>query len=148
MNEELYFKAIQARAILNIFLFSIMGLLQLKFIFAGTGSLLYAHIILLIVLIIMISVLIKRRFFTDISITIGPDYIVTSKGKKYSSSQIETIYMGWGKIGFRLKHYRMIPIDLQFSFPVETERQAMNAIRDWAERNNKQVEVKNFMSWL
>ncbi|OEH86841.1 hypothetical protein BHU72_00820 [Desulfuribacillus stibiiarsenatis] len=144
MEEEVKFRVIHPRLVVQIITTSISGII----IFINSGKDSYINIVFLLLIIFYIGFLIRRKYFTKLSLTLGLNYIVTNKGEKYDSSQIEVIYIALDRVGFKLTGASIIPIDLHISFPIEIERQAMNSIREWAMRNNKQIIIKRFISWL
>lgn len=92
--------------------------------------------------------LIWRLLFTRPSITLESDHIISTKLQKYDASQIECIYMNYRRIGFKRYGKRIVPMDLCFYFKGDQETAGVEAVREWAARNDKEIKHKFFQSWV
>lgn len=105
-------------------------------------------IFLMIYTFIYIIIHIKRLFFTKPSITLGSDYVISTKNQKYEASQIDCIYMNYKRIGFKLHGRRLVPMDLCFYFDSSQEIEGLKHLNEWAEHNKKQVKQKFFQTLM
>ncbi|WP_167434115.1 hypothetical protein [Paenibacillus silvae] len=90
--------------------------------------------------------LIRRIFFTKPSITLQADHVISTKLQKYDASQIECIYINYRRIGFKMYGKRLVPMDLCFYFKRDQETAGVEAVHEWAARNDKEIKHKFFQT--
>lgn len=108
----------------------------------------YLVTLMIIFVSVYIITILKRLFFTKPTITLGTDYMISIKNKKYESSQIECIYMSYKRIGFKLYDKRLVPMDLCFYFDQEQEIQGLKKLSEWAEHNKKDMKNRFFQTLM
>lgn len=112
---EITFKTVYPRAKLSILTMMLLeGCLLINFSINQNNIFTYLIVFMMFIALAYIITIIKRLFFTKLSITLGTDYVISSNTKKYYSSQIECIYMSYKRIGFKLQGKRLVPMDLCF----------------------------------
>ncbi|MFS0869133.1 hypothetical protein [Paenibacillus xylanilyticus] len=138
---EKTFKTIYPRAKINLLAMSILEIVFFinlnesddqwsRFFYSFMSITILTYIIVLL-----------KMLFTKLTFTLGTDYVICSKANKYESSQIESIYMGYRRIGFKLYNRRLVPMDLCFYFDKDEENEGLRELNEWAEHNK--IEVKN-----
>ncbi|CAM3306581.1 hypothetical protein PATA110615_29155 [Paenibacillus taichungensis] len=127
--------------ILEIFLF-------MNFSVSRVGILSYFTMAMMIFIFVYIVILIKRLFFTNSTITLGSDYVISTKNQKYEATQIECIYMNYDRIGIKLHGRRLVPTDLCFYFEQSQETKGLRGLNEWAARHKKQVKQKFFQTLM
>ncbi|WP_307215267.1 hypothetical protein [Paenibacillus tundrae] len=93
-----------------------------------------------------IIITIRRLLSAKPSITLGADYVISTKNKGYDASQIECVYMNYKRIGIKLRGRRLVPSDLCFYFDSSQEREGLEDLYEWAARNQKDVKNKFFQT--
>lgn len=88
-----------------------------------------------------IAVMIKRGFFTKLSITLEQTCIISPSHVKYESDRIECIYIRHKKIGCKVRGKRWVPVDLFFCFDKEQEEEGLSQLKKWAGQND--IEIKS-----
>lgn len=106
----------------------------------------YSLIALLTYILVYIVFLIWRLFFTKPSITLESDHVISMKHQRYDASQIECIYMNYRRIGIKLYGKRLVPMDLCFYFQRGQESAGIEAVHEWAARNDKEIKHKLFQT--
>lgn len=127
--------------ILEIFLFR-------NFSVSRVSILSYFTMAMMIFIFVYIIILIKRLFSTNPSITLGSDYVISTKNQKYEASQIECIYMNYDRIGIKLHGRRLVPMDLCFYFEQSQETAGIQGLNEWAARHKKVVKQKFFQTLM
>ncbi|MDP9701502.1 hypothetical protein J2T16_004444 [Paenibacillus intestini] len=117
-------------------------------IFDKNSILKYALIVILTFILGYIIFLIYRLSFTKPSITLESDHVISTQLQKYDASQIECIYMNYRRIGFKRYGKRIVPMDLCFYFKGDQEAAGVEAVREWAARNDKEIKHKFFQTWM
>ncbi|WP_434752260.1 hypothetical protein [Paenibacillus amylolyticus] len=113
---------------------------------SGNGVLKYFGLFLFVYVLVFIVFLIHRLLFTKPSIKLESDHIISTKLQKYDASQIECIYMNYRRIGFKRYGKRIVPMDLCFYFQKGQETEGVEAVREWAARNDKDIKHKFFQT--
>ena len=143
------FRTVYPRAILNIIgMILIEGCLLTNLSINQDNLLTYFISFLMLIVLVYIIAIIKRMFFTKLSITLGTDYVISSNGKKYESSRIECIYMSYKRIGFKVQGKRLVPMDMCFYFDKSQEIKGLKKLNEWAEHNKKEVKNKFFQTLM
>ncbi|KAA8785424.1 hypothetical protein EC604_16400 [Paenibacillus amylolyticus] len=114
--------------------------------YGENGVMKYIAIFIFVFILGFIIFLIRRIFFTKPSITLESDHVISTKLQKYDASQIECIYMNYRRIGFKRYGKRIVPMDLCFYFKRDQETAGVEAVREWAARNNKEIKHKFFQT--
>lgn len=139
---EITFKAVYPRALFNIFVMVLLeGSLLFKMIFQRNQSLTYLGVLVMLLILAYLIAMLIRLCSTNLSITLGADYVISSNHKKYEASQIMCIYKNYRRIGFKVYGKRLVPMDLYFYFDSNQETKGLKKLYEWAERN--EIEVKN-----
>ncbi len=112
------------------------------------GVMKYIDLFFFVFILGYIIFLVGRIFFTKPSVMLDSDHIISTKIQKYDASQIECIYMNYRRIGFKLYGKRIVPMDLCFYFKGDQEIAGVEAVREWAARNDKEIKHKFFQSWV
>lgn len=115
-------------------------------IYDKNGILKYFLIAILTYILVYIVFLIWRLFFTKPSITLESDHVISMKHQRYDASQIECIYMNYRRIGIKLYGKRLVSMDLCFYFRRGQESAGVEAVHEWAERNNKEIKHRFFQT--
>jgi len=143
------FRIVYPRAKLNIVAMILLeGSLLTSLSINQDNLLTYFISFLMLFLLVYIIAIIKRMFFTKLSITLGTDFVISSNGKKYESSRIESIYMSYKRIGFKVQGKRFVPMDLCFYFDKAQEIKGVEKLNEWAEQNKKEVINKLFQTLM
>ncbi|MEK4369985.1 hypothetical protein ABEW61_02410 [Paenibacillus amylolyticus] len=116
-------------------------------IYDKNGILKYSLIVILTYILGYIVFLIWRLFFTKPSITLESDHVISTKNQRYDASQIECIYMNYRRIGIKLYGKRLVPMDLCFYFQRGQESAGVEAVHEWAARNDKEIKHNFFKPW-
>lgn len=116
--------------------------------YGKNGVMKYIALVFFVFILGYIIFLIWRLLFTRPSITLESDHIISTKLQKYDASQIECIYMNYRRIGFKRYGKRIVPMDLCFYFKGDQENAGVEAVREWAARNDKEIKHKFFQSWV
>ncbi|MEO2214553.1 hypothetical protein ABGV40_27155 [Paenibacillus amylolyticus] len=106
----------------------------------------YSLIVILTFILGYIVFLLWRLLFTKPSITLESDHVISMKHQKYDASQIECIYMNYRRIGIKLYGKRLVPMDLCFYFQRGQESAGLEAVHEWAARNDKEIKHKLFQT--
>ncbi|MBB6021136.1 hypothetical protein HNR77_002229 [Paenibacillus sp. JGP012] len=114
--------------------------------FSGNGVLKYFGLFLFVYILVYIVFLIRRVLFSKPNITLEADHVISTKLQKYDASQIECIYMNYRRIGFKLYGKRIVPMDLCFYFKRDQETAGVEAVHEWAARNDKEIKHKFFQT--
>jgi hypothetical protein len=114
--------------------------------YGENGVMKYIAIFIFVFILGFIIFLIRRIFFTKPSITLESDHVISTKLQKYDASQIECIYMNFRRIGFKRYGKRIVPMDLCFYFKRDQETAGVEAVREWAACNNKEIKHKFFQT--
>ncbi|MGF6355865.1 hypothetical protein ABIE27_003780 [Paenibacillus sp. 4624] len=132
---------------MNLVCMLIIEMLFFRNAFYGeNGVMKYIAIFIFVFILGFIIFLIRRIFFTKPSITLESDHVISTKLQKYDASQIECIYMNYRRIGFKRYGKRIVPMDLCFYFKRDQETAGVEAVREWAARNNKEIKHKFFQT--
>ncbi len=115
-------------------------------IYNKNGILKYSLIVILTFNLGYIVFLLWRLFFTKPSITLESDHVISMKHQRYDASQIECIYMNYRRIGIKLYGKRLVPMDLCFYFQRGQESAGLEAVYEWAARNDKEIKHKLFQT--
>ncbi|WP_264930463.1 hypothetical protein [Paenibacillus sp. LS1] len=115
-------------------------------IYDENGILKYSLIVILTFILGYIVFLIWRLFFTKPSITLEGDHVISTKHQRYDASQIECIYMNYRRIGIKLYGKRLVRMDLCFYFQRGQESAGIEAVHEWAARNDKAIKHKFFQT--
>lgn len=115
-------------------------------IFDENGILKYTLIVILTFILGYIIFLIRRLLFSKPSITLESDHVISTKHRRYDASQIECIYINYRRIGFKLYGKRLVPMDLCFYFHRDQEIAGVEAVHEWAARNDKEIKHKFFQT--
>lgn len=115
-------------------------------IYDENGILKYSLIVILTFILGVIVFLIWRLFFTKPSITLESDHVISTKHQRYDASQIECVYMNYRRIGIKLYGKRLVPMDLCFYFRRGQESAGVEAVYEWAVRNDKEIKHKFFQT--
>lgn len=143
------FRTVYPRAKLNIFAMILLeGSLLTSLSINQDNLLKYFKSFLMVFVLVYIIAIIKRMFFTKLSITLGTDFVISSNGKKYESSRIECIYMSYKRIGFKVQGKRLVPLDLCFYFDKSQEIKGLEKLNEWAELNKKDVNNRFFQTLM
>lgn len=143
------FKTIYPRAIQQLICMVMIVVLFSRNVFYGeNGTLKYIAIFFFVFTLGYIIFGIWRIFFTKPSITLDSDHVISTQLQKYDASQIECVYMNYRRIGFKRYGKRMVPMDLCFYFKRDQETAGVEAVREWAARNDKEIKHKFFQSWV
>ncbi|OAB39785.1 hypothetical protein [Paenibacillus glacialis] len=145
---EITFKTIYPRAKLNILTMMLFEGCLLTISINQDNLLTYFISFLMLIVLVYIIAIIKRMFFTKLSITLETDYVISSNGKKYESSRIESIYMSYKRIGSKVQGKRLVPMDLCFYFDKSQEMKGLEKLNEWAEHNKKEVKNKFFQTLM
>ncbi|BCG60770.1 hypothetical protein [Paenibacillus sp. URB8-2] len=146
---EITFKTVYPRAKLSILTMMLLeGCLLINFSINQNNIFTYLIVFMMFIALAYIITIIKRLFFTKLSITLGTDYVISSNTKKYYSSQIECIYMSYKRIGFKLQGKRLVPMDLCFYFDKSQEIKGLERLNEWAEHNKKEVKNRFFQTLM
>ncbi|MEK4052995.1 hypothetical protein MHB84_05025 [Paenibacillus sp. FSL F4-0087] len=115
-------------------------------IYDENGIMKYFLIVILTFIFGYIVFLLWRLFFTKPSITLESDHVISTKHQRYDASQIECIYMNYRRIGIKLYGKRLVPMDLCFYFQRGQESAGLEAVHEWAARNDKEIKHKLFQT--
>ncbi|NUU74448.1 hypothetical protein [Paenibacillus xylanilyticus] len=145
---EKTFKTIYPRAKLNLLAMSILEIvffIRLN-VSDDQGSKFFYSFMTIMILTYLIVLL--KMLFTKLTFTLGTDYVICSKANKYESSQIESIYMSYKRIGFKLNNRRLVPMNLCFYFDKDEEDGGLRELNEWAEHNKIEVKDKFFQTLM
>ncbi|PRA08684.1 MULTISPECIES: hypothetical protein [unclassified Paenibacillus] len=106
----------------------------------------YSLIVILTFILGYIVFLIWRLFFTKPSITLERDHVISTRNHRYDAAQIECIYVNYRRIGIKLYGKRLVPIDLCFYFRRGQDSAGVEAVHEWAAKNNKEIKHKLFQT--
>ncbi|MGC5770785.1 hypothetical protein J4O75_00370 [Paenibacillus pabuli] len=115
-------------------------------IYDENGILKYSLIVILTYILGYIVFLIWRLFFTKPSITLESDHVISTRNQRYDASQIECVYVNYRRIGIKLYGKRLVPMDLCFYFRRGQESAGVEAVHEWAARNDKEIKHKFFQT--
>ncbi|WP_433751913.1 hypothetical protein [Paenibacillus amylolyticus] len=115
-------------------------------IYDKNGILKYSLIVIVTFILGYIVFLIWRLFFTKPSITLESDHVISTTHKRYDASQIECIYVNYRRIGIKLYGKRLVPMDLCFYFQRGQESAGVEAVYEWAARNDKEIKHRFFQT--
>lgn len=115
-------------------------------IYDENGILKYSLIVILTFILGYIVFLLWRLFFTKPSITLDSDHVISTKHQRYDASQIECVYMNYRRIGIKLYGKRLVSMDLCFYFRRGQESAGVEAVHEWAARNDKEIKHKFFQT--
>ncbi|WP_282935550.1 hypothetical protein [Paenibacillus sp. RC67] len=149
LNNPQSFDTIHPKALFNITAMLLLeGCLILNLLNSRNIFIKYFYVLVMLIVVTIIGVLVKRRFFTKLNITLGIDYVISTNGKLYTASQIECIFMNYNRIGFKLYGKRIVPIDLCFYFNKQQEAIGLEKVKEWADQNNKEVKNRFFQTLI
>lgn len=114
--------------------------------FDGNGVLEYFGLLIFLYVLIYIVFLIRRLLSPKPRVKLEHDHVISTKKQKYEASQIECIYMNYRRIGIKLYGKRIVPMDLCFYFQKGQETAGVEAVRQWAEQNHKEIKHKFFQT--
>ncbi|WP_433583274.1 hypothetical protein [Paenibacillus amylolyticus] len=141
------YKTIYPRAWLSLLCMLVIETILLRDgIYNKNGILKYSLIVILTFNLGYIVFLLWRLFFTKPSITLESDHVISMKHQRYDASQIECIYMNYRRIGIKLYGKRLVPMDLCFYFQRGQESAGLEAVYEWAARNDKEIKHKLFQT--
>lgn len=115
-------------------------------IYDENGILKYLLLVISTYILGYIVFLIWRLFFTKPRITLASDHVISTRNQRYDASQIECIYMNYRRIGIKLYGKRLVPIDLCFYFQRGQESAGVEAVHEWAARNDKEIKYRFFQT--
>ncbi|WP_426249083.1 hypothetical protein [Paenibacillus pabuli] len=145
--ELITYKTIYPRALLNLLcMLVIEAMLFRNVIYDENGILKYSLIVILTYILGYIVFLIWRLFFTKPSITLESDHVISTRNQRYDASQIECVYVNYRRIGIKLYGKRLVPMDLCFYFRRGQESAGVEAVHEWAARNDKEIKHKFFQT--
>lgn len=114
--------------------------------FSGNGVLTYFGLLLFVYILVYIVFLIQRVLFSKPNIALEADHVISMKHRRYDASQIECIYINYRRIGFKMYGKRLVPMDLCFYFKRDQETAGVEAVHEWAARNDKEIKHKFFQT--
>ncbi|WP_340019722.1 hypothetical protein [Paenibacillus sp. FSL H3-0457] len=145
--ELITYKTIYPRAWLSLLcMLVIEAILFRDGIYDKNGIPKYSLIVILTFILGYIIFLIWRLFFTKPSITLESNHVISMKHQRYDASQIECIYMNYRRIGIKLYGKRLVRMDLSFYFRRGQESAGVEAVHEWAARNDKEIKHKFFQT--
>ncbi|WP_338542459.1 hypothetical protein [Paenibacillus tundrae] len=130
----------------------LVGMLILGFLMgrnfytSGDGFSKYAALGILAIVVLNVAILTRRVVSPKPSVTLGEDYVISTKNKRYDASQIECVYMTYKRIGIKLYGRRLVPSDLCFYFESSQENAGLEELEEWTARNQKEVKHKFFQT--
>ncbi|MBU5353919.1 hypothetical protein ACN9MH_07880 [Paenibacillus silvae] len=106
----------------------------------------YFGLLLFVYILVYIVFLIRRVLFSKPNIALEADHVISMKNRRYDASQIECIYINYRRIGFKMYGKRIVLMDLCFYFKRDQETAGVEAVHEWAARNDKEIKYKFFQT--
>lgn len=146
-KREYRFKVIYPRAYLNMTSLLIMQFCPFMLLRLVDHLLFKSFLVGLILLsFVCLFMIIRRRFFMELNITLGENYIISTSNRKYDVTDIKRIYFDRNRIGLKLYEKSLVPMELCFYFQKGQENIGVGQLKEWAVRNNISVSKISFLT--